>query len=109
MAKIFYDHLTLVEEVVVELDKYQLSDDEKEELVRIVDENMHTEVLHTILTLLPKEKHEKFLRDFHSSPGEIRHLEFLKNEIEDVEKEIENVAKRVKREILAEIKRAKRN
>ncbi len=109
MAKIFYDHLILIEEISTELEQYSLSADEKEELLRLADEALHHHVLETILTHLPEEKHEKFLTAFHKTPYDRKLLDYLKKEIEeDIEEKIRAEAAKVKKEILAEIRRAKK-
>jgi hypothetical protein len=109
MSKIFYDQITIVEEIETELNSYQLSSDEKSELLSLVDQTVHHEVLNTILTHLPKEKHEHFLTKFHAAPHDKALLDYLKKEIKiDIEKEIFLQAKKIKRELLAEIKRAKK-
>lgn len=109
MTKIFYDHLTVIEEVTTELDLYKISPDEREELVRIVDETMHHRILDLILTHLPKDKHHTFLTGFHQNPQDLKHLEFLRREISaEIDQKIKEEAKKVKQEILAEIKRARK-
>jgi len=108
-AKIFYDHLTITQEVTVELDRYHIDVSEKEELIQLVDETMHHRILDLILRNLPQDKHEMFLTNFHKAPHDPSLLEFLKKEISvDFEKQIADEANKIKKEILAEIKRAKR-
>lgn len=104
MTKIFYDHLVLREEVTIELDKYNLAREEKEELIQLVDETLHHQILNTILTHLPKEKHREFLEKFHKAP----HDESLLKYIKDFEQEIVKEAQKIKRELLSEIKTASR-
>jgi hypothetical protein len=109
MTKIFYDHLTIIEEVTAELDLYKLSADEREEIIRIIDETMHHRVLDLILTHLPKEKHRTFLEGFHKDPADQKHLDYLRREISaEIDQKIAAEAKKVKQEILAEIKRARK-
>lgn len=106
MAKIFYDHLTITEEVTVELDHYQIDKEEKEEIIQLIDENIHHRVLDVILQKLPKEKHEEFLRQFTLSPEDNKLLDYLRQEIADIEELIIAEANTVKKELLAEIKRS---
>lgn len=109
MAKIFYDHLVLREEIEVELEGYNLTPDEREEIVRLADETLHNEVLHTVLTHLPKDKHEQFLSLFHKSPGDNALLEFLKTEIVGIEDEIIKAADKVKAELMSEIVKSRKS
>lgn len=109
MTKIFYDHLTITEELIFELDGFQIDQIEREEIIRLVDENIHHRVLDIILKKLPKEKHEEFLTKFHNNPGDNKLLDELKKDIADIEKLISEEASKVKKEILKEIKNAQRN
>lgn len=104
MTKIFYDHLVLREEISVELDKYAVGAEGKEELVQLVDETLHHQILNTILTHLPKEKHREFLEKFHQAPHDSQLLEYIK----DFEEEIIKTAKKIKSDLLSEIKTASR-
>lgn len=106
--KIFYDHLTVFEEITIELDKYKFDRQEREEIVRLVDENMHHRVLDVILTHLPKERHQDFLTKFHSAPHDSNLLTYLKKEVENIEDLIISEAKKVKAEILREFRRAQK-
>ena len=109
MAKIFYDHLVAIEDIVVELDKHELHLEEREELISLADQTLHHHVLDVILTHLPKDKHPEFLEKFHATPHDEKLLEYLKKEIEeDIEMKIKEEAKKVKKEILAEIRRSKK-
>src|SRR5574340_239083 len=105
--KLFYDHLIVREEIVAELDN--VSVEEKEELLQLIEEHLDHRILNVILTHLPFEKHEHFLTSFHQAPHDKKLLDFLKKEVKaDIEKEIREEGERVKKEILAEIKRAKK-
>lgn len=109
MAKIFYDHLTVTDEVIIELDKNKFDLVERQEIVELIDENIHHNILNVILKNLPKEKHEEFLLAFHHKPDDPNLLDYLKKEVKDIEKIISDAAKEVKKELLAEIKNAQRN
>lgn len=109
MKKVFYDHLVLIEEVVTELDIHELDPNDREELIRLTDENLHHQVLNLILKELPKNKHEFFLDHFQKSPEDEKLLLYLRREIgEEIEDRIKVEAAKVKREILDEIKRTKK-
>lgn len=109
MAKIFYDRLIGREEISLELKGYRLAREEYEELIRIADETLHHHVLNIILTHLPKEKHRFFLETFHTTPHDEKLLDFLKKEATpEIESKIIAEARKVKDEILSEIRRAKK-
>lgn len=109
MTKIFYDHLTRICEVTDELNRHKISVEEREELIALVDENIHQRMLDVILKNLPKEKHEDFLIKFHHKPHDPNLLDYLVKEIKDIEKIILGEAEKIKKEILKEIKNAQRN
>ena len=109
MSKIFYDHLVVRGEVIIELDRYHFSVEEKEELVKIIDETLHHHVLDTILTHLPKEKHPEFLKKFHAVPHDEKLLEYLKIEADiDIEAKIRSRSQKAKKVLFEEIKRSKK-
>ncbi len=108
MSKIFYDHLVYREEIIAELDKHQVTIEEREEIVQLVDETIHHHVLDVILTNLPKDKHEEFLVKFLNTPFDDKLLDYLKKQIKDIEEKIQKEAKTIKAELLAEIKRAQK-
>lgn len=110
MSKLFYDHLIIIEEVAQVLTTHQLTQQECEEILDLVDKTMHSEILGTILKHLPRAHHERFLIHFHAVPHDRKILEFLQEHTPvDIEKEILKTANGVKKKILKEIEGAKRN
>ena len=109
MAKIFYDHLIKIEEVTVELEGYELTIEEKEEFITLIDETLHNHTLNIILSSLPQDRHENFLSLFHEAPYRPELLDMLKKEAqEDIEEKIKEEAAKIKKELLAEIKKSKK-
>ncbi len=108
MAKIFYDHLILHEEITAELDVYAVSKTEREELIDLIDQAIHNQVLSLILKHLPHDKHEKFLLDLYHKPHDPALLESLKKDIDALEDKIQAEALKIKKDILAEIKRSQK-
>jgi hypothetical protein len=77
-----------------------------EELILIVQRTMRNHVLSAILDIMPKDKHEGFLKDFTSRPEDDKHWEVLCEHIkDDVEKIVKSEVERVKKEILKELNR----
>ncbi len=108
MTKLFYDHLIIIEEIVAVLVEHKLSKKEQEEILDLVDQTMHQEILATIMHHLPKDHHERFLIHLHATPGDKKIMEFVKEKSGvDIEKEILKTADRVKRNVLKEIEAAK--
>ena len=109
MSKIFYDHLVIIEEITSKLDRYNLDNLAKEELVMLIDETLHHEMMNLILSSLPEKHHEEFLSKLYRNPADESLLEYLKvHSGKDIEKLINEEAKKVKKEILMEIKRSRK-
>ncbi len=107
MGKIFYDHLIVREEIIRELEGYEMQAVERDELIQLVDETLHHHTLDVILTHLPKEKHREFLEKFHKAPHDQALLDYLKTETGiDIEGEIKKRAADTKKELLEEIARS---
>ena len=105
----FFDHLIIIDEAISALDAYDLPSQERAELVGLIHQTTHHHILHVILNHLPKHHHENFLTKFQAAPHDPELLAFLKKEIKaDIESEIKIQAKKIKAEILAEIKKSKK-
>jgi hypothetical protein len=108
--KVFYSHLIILDDVVAQLDEYQIEASEREELVTLVEQIMHHHALNVVLNHLPKEKHPEFLEGMEKDPGNSQWLDFLKKEIKgDIESAIRQQSEKIKKEVLLEIKRSKRS
>ncbi|MBI2404816.1 hypothetical protein HYV22_01400 [Candidatus Gottesmanbacteria bacterium] len=106
MAKIFYDHLVAIDELVIELDS--LDAVARQEIINLMDETLHHHVLDTILTHLPQEHHTAFLERFHRSPHDPELLIFLKQYmVIDIENEIRKTSQKIKRNLLSAVKKSK--
>ncbi len=103
MQHTFYYHLIDLTDIEVQLDKHQLKGEEKQELMMMVKETIHYQVVTEILTHLPEEHHEWFLAKYTKLPHEEGFLEKLKEKIEDIEDKIKAIVEKVKAEILLEL------
>lgn len=77
MAQIFYDHLIDWEKLTQTLDNFDLEGEDRLELIEIVEQRLHTEVLVIILSSIPQHRHEEFIERFHAMPHDANHFEFL--------------------------------
>lgn len=100
---IFYEDQIFREEIVQELKKFDLTVEEHIEILRLADETLHIEVLDVLLSNLSKEKHQEFLEKFHSAPHDKMLFEYFGVEIHE---EIKARTKKVRRQIIGEIKRS---
>ena len=106
MNNIFYDHLKHAQDVIAYLDSLQIDDEEKAELVNLIDEIYHHQILNLILNHLPKSDHQEFVALLLKAPNDPNHLNYLKAKITvDIEIEIQKHSERVKDELLKEIKK----
>ncbi|MBI4130245.1 hypothetical protein HY468_02940 [Candidatus Roizmanbacteria bacterium] len=108
MAKLFYDHLIVIEEITAVLDAHEMTKEEREQLLATIDETLYHHVLDVILTHLPREHHETFLEKLSEYPHHPKLLEFIKEKtIVDIEKEIIKTADKIKKKILKDIEELK--
>ena len=108
MAKIFYDHLVRIEEIFIEFEKYDVQEEEKAEFTSLIDETVHERLLNLILLSLPGDFQEEFLTLFHQNPGNQEIIDYLKKQTIDIEEKIEKEAAKIKKEILADIKKSRK-
>jgi hypothetical protein len=109
MAKIFYDHLIIFEELISFFDKHELSKQERTDILTQVDKLLHNRIIDTILTHLPAEHHEVFITKFTQSPDSKKLMEFLREHIQvDIEKEIFIVAESVKKDVYKLVQQSKK-
>jgi len=103
----FYHHLIHTDDVISEINLYDISVDDKDELVDLVQQIFHNHTFNLILSHLPKNKHSEFLSRFESVPHDLALLEFIKKEIKiDIEEAIKDQSEKIKKELLAEIKKS---
>ncbi len=108
MAKIFYDHLVAIEEVIAVIDQKKIDPQSRQKLIALVDETLHHHILDTILSSLPGELHERFLTHFHRAPHDPHLLIFLQeNSTIDIGGAIQEKARKVKKNLISTIKKSK--
>jgi len=99
MAKLFYDHLIIIEEVIA-----VVGSDSK--ALALIDATIQHEILDAIFSYLPREKHEEFLTLFHRAPADARLMPYLQEHTAiNIELAILDRANKTKRKILKEIKK----
>ncbi|MDO8637986.1 MAG: hypothetical protein Q7R43_00285 [Candidatus Daviesbacteria bacterium] len=106
MKKLFYSHLIEIESVIIELDKLDLSKEQKIHLASLMDSSLHHTILDAILSELSSDDKIVFLYHYQEgSHDKIWH--FLNSKIEDVEKKIKKAADGLKAELHKDLKKAK--
>lgn len=105
MATVFYDHLIPWHKVERFLVEVQPTPEEKWELVEIIEETVHTEVLTIVLSHIPESSHEEFLKRFHSAPHASEHLVYIQSQCsDDVEASIATTMEQFIEELLESLK-----
>lgn len=101
----FFSHLIEIESVIVELDKMDLSKEEKHHLAQLLDSSLH----HTILDAIFSELSEKDKVVFASHLKEGSHdqiWKFLNEKVTGVEEKIKKVAEDLKVKLHKDLKEA---
>lgn len=104
--KYFYSHLIEIESVISELDKMELSDEERIHLAALLDSSLHHTILDAILSELPDQEKRVFLQ--HITEGNHDKIwKFLNEKIDGIEDKIKMVAEDLKKELHKDLKKAK--
>lgn len=103
MKKQFYSHIIEYESLIIELDKLDLSDEQKEHLLELIESSLHHTVLDAILSELSVEDKQKFL-DYLSYRDHDTILEFLHTKVENIEEKIKKAAEDLKKELHKDLK-----
>ena len=90
-SKHFYSHLVEEETLVVALNRLPLSEDEKIDLLALIDSNLQQVILDAILSELKEEDKVEFLKHLtHNDHDKV--WAFLNNRVEDIEEKIKTAA-----------------
>lgn len=105
--KRFYTHLIEYESILVELDKLELSDDEKRHLAALIDENLHHKILDAVLSELSEEDKKTFLLYHHHNEHD-KLWKLLNEKVDKIEDKIKKAADDLKEEMRKDIKESQR-
>lgn len=104
--KQFYSHLIEIESIIVELDKMDLTDEQKLHLAGLIDSSLHHTVLDAVLSELSDADKQIFLNhlkeDSHS-----KIWQFLNEKVDNIEDKIKKAAEDLVKEMHEDIKKAK--
>ncbi len=105
--KYFYTHLVEVESIIVELDKMNLSEEEKLHLATLVDSSLHHTILDAVLSELSASDKRVFIK--HLNEGDRDKIwKFLNDKVDGVEIKIKKAADDLKRQLQQDLRKAKR-
>lgn len=105
--KTFYSHLIEIESVLVELDKLDLSDEQKVHLTTLIDSSLHHTVLDAILSELSPSDKKVFLNHL-KEEDHSKIWQFLNEKVDNIEDKIKKAADDLKSELHEDVKKAKR-
>lgn len=104
--KQFYTHLIEIESIIVELDKLDLSKEQKIHLTGLIDSSLHHTILDAVLSELSLEDKRVFLNHFQENDhSKIWH--FLNEKVSNIEDKIKKAADDLKSELHKDLKEAK--
>lgn len=105
--KLFYSHLIEVDSIILELDKMDLSSEERLHLANLIDSSIHHSVLDAILSELSTADKRVFMQ--HLSEGDHDKIwKFLQEKVDGVEEKIKKAADDLKIELHKDLKEAKK-
>lgn len=111
MKKYFFSHLVEIESLTLELDKLDLTSEQKIHLARLVDSSLHHTILDAVLSELSDEDKKLFLKYIHENDHK-KTWQFLNEKVENIEEKIKKAADGLVAEMhkdIAKIKLEKNN
>lgn len=103
----FYSHLIEIESIIVELDKLDLSKEQKHHLADLIDSSLHHTVLDAVLSELSPADKRVFINHLRENDhGKI--WKFLNEKLENIEEKIKKAADGLKEELHKDLKEARR-
>lgn len=105
--KHFYAHLIETTDITLELGEMNLTPEERVHLISLVDANIHSSVINTVLSSLDEKNKKIFLSNLMVS-NHTKTLDHLKQNSRDIEIKIQQIISDVKKELLEDLKRAKK-
>lgn len=105
--KYFYSQYIVMESLIEELHKMDLSDEERYHLASLIDSSLHHVILNEILSNLSKEDKKLFLKLWSEDQGNEKLMEFLQNKVKGIEEKITKVSQDLIDKMHEDIKKAK--
>lgn len=104
--KHFYHHLVPLDSIIIELNKLEMSDDERNHLVMIVESNVHVIIIDLVLSNLTTEDKKEFLNHLKADDHE-KIWSLLKEKTENIEEKIKTSAEELLKEFINDIDETK--
>ena len=94
----FYSHLIEIESITAELDKMDLSNEEKMHLAHLVDSSLHHTILDAVLAELSDQDKRKFVGYLNENNHD-KLWKFLNEKVDKVEDKIKKIVDDLKKEL----------
>lgn len=108
MKKHFYTHLVETDSILIKLHEIGLSEEQKIQLISIVESSLHHTVLDAILSELEEKDKELFLNKIESNNHD-ETWEFLNNKVDKIEDKIKKAADELTKELHNDIEEVKQS
>lgn len=106
--KFFYSHLIEIGSIIIELDKMDLSDEQKSHLSALIDSSLHHAILDAILSELSDSDKRAFVNLFNEEDHQ-RIWTFLKSRVDNIEDKIKKASEDLKVALHKDLKEATKN
>jgi len=104
----FFSHLIEIDSLIIELDKMDLSKEQKLHLTSLIDSSLYHTILDAILSELTPQDKKMFLSHLKKDDKE-RIWEFLNGKIDNIEERIKKVGNDLKNELHKDLKEVSKN
>lgn len=104
--KHFYAHLKETTDIVLELGELDLTPDERMHLLSLIDANVHSAVIDTVLTSLDEENKKVFLSNLVKNDHS-KTWEHLNSNSKNIEERIVETIKSIKKEFIKDIQKVR--
>lgn len=106
MKKHFFSHLVDIESLHPALSELDMTEHEREEVERLIDETVHHTVLDAVLSELSEEDKKIFLSHLDSDNHDLI-WNFVNGKVDNIEEKIRKAAEDIKKELHTDIKETK--
>lgn len=104
--KFFYSHLVEIESIILELDKLNLTDEQRHHLASLVDSSIHHTIMDAILSELADHDKRVFLQHLNENNND-KIWKFLNGKVDNIEDKIKKAADDLKKELHKDLKEAR--
>lgn len=104
----FYSHLVEIGEIMEKLDGLDMTDAQKKHLADLIDSTIHQEILNIIFARLSDNDKLLFIEQLKNDPTNPEIMKLLNEKAADIEDEIKEAVKKIKKELHEDVETAKR-